>query len=54
MRSFARGLQLHYTASRRFVSDSWAFLLLMVSCYVLTLYIFVLVALFIFKIYLYQ
>ena len=26
-RSSARGLQLHYTASRGFVSDSWAFLL---------------------------
>jgi len=25
-RSSARGLQLHYTASRGFVSDSWAFL----------------------------
>jgi len=26
-RSSARGLQLHYTASRGLVSDSWAFLL---------------------------
>jgi len=32
-RSTARGLQLHYTASRGFVSDSWAFLFIFSTGY---------------------
>jgi len=36
-RSSARGLQLHYTASRGFVSDSWAFLLVTTTSIVIKL-----------------